>query len=122
MNIDIVAARLRGYPCAECFRATQANTNGYHLKVARVNVVVAGIKVGEKSVDEDLHRACGDALRDRINASHDRLASGDAKPTQRLCVHCGLPVRSTCATCGAAYHFDKSSPGCAAAHEIACST
>lgn len=119
MNIEIVAGRLRGYPCAECFRETRENENGYHLKVARVNVAVGGIKVGEKSVDEDLHRACGEALIARASAETQKLKSGDAKQ-MRVCAHCGLPARSSCATCGAVYHFDVASPGCANAHAVSC--
>lgn len=118
MNIDIVAGRLRGYDCAECFEPTTAGANGYHLKVARVKVVVAGMNVGEKSVDEDLHRECGDALRERINASHEKLKSGDVKT--RVCNHCQQPCRATCATCGQPYHFDAMATGCREAHLIQC--
>lgn len=86
MNIDLPAGKLRGYACAECFRPTVSGADGYHLIVHKTSIPLL-------SVNEDLHRACGDAILARgIEARTKLEAAGE-----RICVHCSKPCVARCA-------------------------
>lgn len=89
MNIEIVAGKLRGYDCAECFSKTKLGDDGYHLRVAKTTIPLL-------KVNEDLHRACGDSV---IARAIDAKASIAA--TIRRCCHCAKPCAAVCSFCRA---------------------
>lgn len=106
MNIEILAGKSRGYACAECFQWTAKGSDGYHLIVHKTNVPFV-------SVNEDLHRACGDAVIARADSARDSMS------TVRLCVHCGKECIARCATkeCGHPCCFRGT---CIEKHAMAC--
>lgn len=89
MNIEILAAKCRGYECANCFKPTMKGDDGFKLIVHEAKIKVLGATVGKTDVDEDVCRPCGLALHKALSAEVEKCAP-------RVCVHCGKPATARC--------------------------